>query len=71
MYKIKALPVTTSQLKVVACYANKIDFELVLLKTANRPRVNMAHLQAGSYTSCQSGGYCGMTDHIEASDPEV
>ena len=73
VYKIKALPVTTSQLKVVACYTNEIDFELVLLKTANRPVVNTAHLQAGSYTSCQSGGYLGTgyLYHIEANDPEV
>lgn len=66
-----ALPVTTSQLKVVACYTDKVNFELVLLKTTNRPVVSFAHLQAGSGTFCQNGGYLGTADRTEASGPEV
>lgn len=66
-----ALPVTASQLKVGACYTDKVSFELVLLKTTTRPVVSFAHLQAGSGTFCQNGGYLGTADHTEASGPEV
>ena len=56
---------------MVACYTDKVSFELVLLKTTNRTIVSFAHLQAGSDTFCQNGGYLGMADHTEASGPEV
>lgn len=60
---------TTLQLKVVACYTNKICLEFVLLKMANRSIVNFPNLQAGSNTFCQNGEYLGTADNTEANDP--
>lgn len=68
-HRIEAWTMTTLQLKVVACYTNKICLQFVLLKTADRSIVNFPDRQAGSNTFCQNGEYLGKAENTEANDP--
>ena len=68
-HRVKAWTMTALQLKVVACYTNKICLQFVLLKTADRSIVNFPDHQAGSNTFCQNGEYLGKAENTEASDP--